>query len=282
MTHIHFAGLNTANLADDLEGHDVLISFADVMRRPGVWEREMLPRLRAGKYRRVILDSGAFTVISTPGFHVSVEAYGDFAVEHADLFDVVVNLDDIAGDLKTTQRNQRHLEALGLTVMPVFHQGEPWSVLARYCERYDEIGVGFARKPGGKLVGGCREFLDAFFRRVPKGVQVHGFGMTKWAVSHGYPFHSVDSTTYIAEYRALVHAELGSDPKRREGTSNGLRKRLQKIGRDRVMKLVLRSYHQPKRRAFAASRYVERNSAGQARTVLRRYAPSALAAALSL
>ena len=86
---IHFAGINTTPLASATEGRDILVSYADVIRQPGWWERELKPRLEAGRYRSVILDSGAFTVISQ-GIVIDVESYAAFAAEHQDLFDVVV------------------------------------------------------------------------------------------------------------------------------------------------------------------------------------------------
>lgn len=206
-TTIHFAGINNAILSRATEGYPVLISYADIMRRPGVWTREILPRLEARTWSSVILDSGAFTVISA-GIEIDADEYGAFVAEYGHLFDVVVNLDDIAGDLEATRRNQTTLERYapaGTDILPVFHQGEPWEVLEEYVQRHDYIGVGFARKPGGKFatsIAERRAFLREFFARVGGRAKVHGFGMTAHA-REGYPFASVDSTTWIAETCAM-------------------------------------------------------------------------------
>lgn len=259
MNGIHFAGLNTSRLAAALEGRQVLVSYADVVRRPGVWEREILPRLRAGVYSSVILDSGAFTELSDPSFHVSIEAYGAFALEHAELFDVIVNLDDIRGDLKRSQRNQAYLEGLGLDVLPVFHQSEPWSELERLVERYDYIGIGFQRP-----ITGARQWLDEVFSRVAGRARIHGFGMVRWEVA-GYPFATTDSTTWIAEFRAL-RVDLDS-----RKSPHGLRGRLARWAAskplERLVELVLDSYQGPVAWAPVAS---NGNAKGQALTVLRR------------
>lgn len=256
---IHFAGLNTARLAAALEGRPVLVSYADVVRRPGVWRREIKPRLEAGAYSSVILDSGAYTELKDPTFRVDLEAYGRFALEHRDLFDLVVNLDDIRGNLKRTRRNQARLEELGLDVLPVYHQGEPWSELERLVKAYDYIGIGFQRP-----IRGARQWLEEVFRRVGGRARIHGFGMVRWEVA-GFPFESTDSTTWIAEYRALRTNLNG-----RRG-SHGLRGKLASWAKleslERLFDLVLDSYFGP---VSWAPALVEDQAVGQARTVLRR------------
>ncbi len=275
MARVHFAGVNTAKWAEQTEGRDVLISYADIVRRPGVWANQLEGRIRGGFYSSVILDSGAFTVRSTEGFTVDVEAYGKLAVSIAEHVDVVINLDDIGGDLKQSWLNQQHLESLGLDVIPVYHQGEPWSVLEHYIERHEAICVGFARKPGGKLVGGCKPFLDEFFAQVNGRVEVHGLAMTKWAMKHGYPFASVDSTTWIAEWRALKHDTLSEEQTKRDGTNWQLRHHVEQMSDEDKAQMVLDSYSDPS--AGKAPAQFENHSAGQARSVLRRLGRDELA-----
>jgi len=295
---IHFAGINTTPLASATEGRDILVSYADVIRQPGWWERELKPRLEAGRYRSVILDSGAFTVISQ-GIVIDVESYAAFAAEHQDLFDVVVGLDDIAGDLGTTWRNQATLEAAGVEALPVFHQDEPWEVLEAYAERYDYIGVGFARREGGRLAHGQKEnaaFLREFFSRVGDRAKVHGFAMTRWA-GKGWPFFSVDSTTWIAEFRALRKQEPCDakidEPKPRfsggdHGVSGDLANLLDWYDTAELMELVVDSYDPPPVTGKVTlsdgktyevdeddvaefEAWIEGDGLGQARTVFRRH-----------
>ena len=291
MTRIHFAGVNTALLAAATEGRPVLVSYADILRRPGWWERELLPRLRRGAYPSVILDSGAFTVIST-GLRIDAAEYARFAREYRDLFDAIVNLDDIAGDLATTWRNQATLESAGLDVMPVYHQGEPWAVLEHYLDRHEQIGVGLARNAGGRLAYGRAanaKFLREVFRRIrgrARAVRVHGFGLTRWT---GFPFDTVDSTTWIAEYRGLRALEPYDDEKSAPTTTHGVAGDLANVTDwytdAQLLELSLDSYAPTRESAgeIDADRlaeftdWIENDARGQARTVFRRYGARRLA-----
>jgi hypothetical protein len=268
-----FAGLNTARFARVLEGRPVLVSYADVVRRPGVWEREILPRLRRRAYSFAVLDSGAFTELSTPGFRVDLEAFAAFALEHSDLFDVVVNLDDIRGDVERTRANQSELEAWGLSVLPVFHQGEPWEVLEIYVERYSYVGVGLQRP-----IRGAVPFLREFFARVGGRARVHGFGLTRYAIEHGFPFATTDSTTWVAEYRALRGATPDVEVDGDHGVGGRAARMLALYGDDEVLELSLRSYADL--RGFEVEGLEDLGQKGQARTVLARLGWERLCAVL--
>jgi hypothetical protein len=251
----HFAGLNTASFAAALEGRPVLVSYADVIERPGVWAREILPRLEAGAYSSVILDSGAFSELTRPDFHVDLDAYGAFALEHAELFDLVVNLDDIGGDLERTWRNQAALEALGLDVLPVYHGREPWCVLEHYAARYDYVGLGFARDRG-RIAKDQGQGLDpeawlaAAFALIGDRAEVHGFGMTRHA--EAFPFTTTDSTTWIAELCAIRRDatvdeldpawDAGDYWRSTAGVGSWFAGVLEELTRDQLAELVLASY----------------------------------------
>jgi hypothetical protein len=252
MTILYFAGLNTTPFAEALEGRYVLVSYADVIRRPGVWKNEILPRLQSHTHSgcdrcyRAILDSGAFTELSTPGFHVDVREYARFAYEHRRLFDTTVNLDDIRGNIRRSERNLRILRDHGVDALPVFHQGEPWRVLDRMIAKHGYIGVGFQRP-----IRGARDFLVEFFERAGD-VRVHGFGMTRWA--REFPFHSADSTTWIAEFRAL-----------KTDTRRKIKHYVRKLNVIQRARLVLESYEHNRTTRWTADAW------GQASTVLTRF-----------
>lgn len=252
MTILYFAGLNTAPFAQALEGRFVLVSYADVIRRPGVWKNEILPRLKGHTHSgcdrtyRAVLDSGAYTELSTPDFHVDIRKYARFAREHRKLFDVVVNLDDIRGNVRRSARNLRILQDHGLDALPVYHQGEPWRLLERMVAQHPYIGVGFQRP-----IRGARDFLTEFFERAGD-VRVHGFGMTRWASE--FPFYSADSTTWIAEFRAL-----------KTDTRGRLGRYLRQLGVVPRARLVLESYEHGRTDRWT------KNAWGQASTVLTRF-----------
>ncbi len=294
MTRIHFAGINTTPIAEAVEGRHMLMSYADTLNgHGGVIAREVIPRLAKGLYDESILDSGAFSVISK-GIKISVEDYGKFALEYGYTFDTIVNLDDIAGDLEVTERNQRHLEGLGLKVMPVFHQGEPIAVWRRYLHDHVQVGLGFARHgctchqsphlkgcKGGRLKYGKnvnRAWLSSVFsyvmaveryaKRGKWGNYVHGFAMTQWIDE--FPFTSVDSTSWISEYRGLCkRLDEDGNEKCPHGTWGELADVLEQMPRRLVKKLALDSYSQVG--SVDPSAWAASHSKGQARTVFNRF-----------
>lgn len=216
----YLAGLNTRTLLEAAHGHHVLVSFADIKRRPFLWE-ELRKRLERGEFPGVILDSGAFTELSERKkgreFKVSVEEYGAFAAANARYFEWVTNLDDIEQDVERSNRNQAYLEGLGLQVVPVYHEGEAPEQLALVIEA--------ARRNGGRLALGAqrpkgslrptkvREFLRAILPQIPGDLAVHGFGFVRYA-AEGFELDSADSTTWIAEackvYRAGATRSRGA------------------------------------------------------------------------
>ena len=155
MTASHFAGINTTDIAGAAEGHPILVSYASMLDgHGGVIEREVLPRLRDGRYGKAILDSGAFTVLSR-GITISVEEYIAFCIDHGHLFDQIVTLDDIAGDLATTWNNTAKMIDAGLDPVVVFHGREPFDVLRHYVTKFKRVGLGFFReasKTGNRVV----------------------------------------------------------------------------------------------------------------------------------
>lgn len=275
MTRVYLAGANQSQWARVLEGQDILISFADISTRPGWWEREMLPRLRAGAYPSVILDSGAFTELSKPTYHTDLEEYGDFLEEYGHLFAFAITLDDILGDLAKTWGNTARLEERALRVLPVFHGREPWAVLEAYVRRYDRVGLGFYRDPpkgkGGRSTisrdQGEGLSPDEWLAKAldiceAAGVETHGLGMTRYAMRRGHDrLTTVDSTTWIAEYRAI-----------RSAPKTPLLQAAQDLPRDDIGRLVARSYTAPAPIQSAADVAAIRAGAkGQAKTVIDRY-----------
>ena len=231
-TTTHFAGINTRLLAEAAEGHPILVSFASMLDSHHKCLIEtVIPMLRAGRYSSAILDSGAFTVLSQ-GITISVEQYIEFALEHGDLFDQIVTLDDIAGDLAVTWNNTKAMIDAGLDPIPVFHGREPFDVLRHYCEKFDRVGLGFFRSPskkGGKVSispdQGDDLTPDEWLTKAldiceEAGVEVHGFGMTRFAMSSDVQksgrdhtrLTTTDSTSWNAEYLCLAkRGDKGSD-----------------------------------------------------------------------
>jgi len=146
---------------------------------------------------RFFADSGAHSA-RTLGIHLDVESYGTWLHQWHKHFTVYANLDVIYGPT-ATWNNQRALEDMGLSPMPVFHTGEPWSALERYLDGgYTYIAL-------GKLLGNpwksLRPWLAQAFRMAEGKAVFHGFGLTTWAALREFPFYSVDSTSWTSPYR---------------------------------------------------------------------------------
>jgi hypothetical protein len=180
--------------ADCMAGQHVLESFALTAAAP--W----MARYRA-TFASSMLDSGAFSVMAS-GKSVDLGAYVAFALERRASYAEVVNLDVISGDVAARVRaSQENLEAMrtaGLDPLPVFHQGEPWSVLEGLAS-CGKVGLGFQRP-----IREPERFLDGCFSRLPAGTKVHGFAMANARYAGRYPFASVDGATWLHELRALM------------------------------------------------------------------------------
>jgi hypothetical protein len=178
--------------AEMMAGCDVLESFA--LKATAPWMVRYRPT-----FRSMMLDSGAFSEM-TSGKPVDLGAYVAYAVEHGAAYDEIVNLDVISGDIaKRVDASTRNLQTMrdaGIDALPVFHQGEPWSVLEELAA-CGKVGLGLQRpiRSADDFLNGCFERLD--------GVCVHGFAMANERYTGRFPFASVDSATWIHELMAL-------------------------------------------------------------------------------
>ncbi len=153
---------------------------------------------------KVFLDSGAFSAW-TLGATIDINAYCDYIKRNRDILRIEDNvvmasvLDGIGDPLKTWQ-NQLEMERQGATPLPCFHFGEDERYLEWYMGRYPYITL-------GGMVGKTSEQLKAWLDRLwdryltdgagrPR-LKVHGFGITAVPIMGRYPWHSVDSSSWI-------------------------------------------------------------------------------------
>jgi hypothetical protein len=189
---IYFAGVNTNPVCEAFAGLHVLESFADI--------RNLLDRHRP-LFKSMCLDSGAYSVMTT-GKSVSLREYIKFAKAHGGFYDFVASLDSIGGSAEENLVNLEKMRDAGIDAMPTYHSGEPVELLRKYCASSSRVGLGVVR-PNGKMPpsASVREFLKSSFAEIPASVRVHGWGMTNYT---NFPFHSVDSTTWLWEVKALL------------------------------------------------------------------------------
>lgn len=150
-------------------------------------------------YPDVFADSGAFSAHSLGG-SVSVEAYSEWVQKYCHLFTTYANL-DVKGDVDAGLRNLKYMEDRGLKPLPVYHGGEPWSVLADFIQSYAYIGL-------GGLTGHTRSGSDEMYRMIVRCFQMagdkavyHGFGTTNWNILKSFRWYSADSSSWGAGFR---------------------------------------------------------------------------------
>ena len=173
-------------------------------------------RLIRRNEQTIFLDSGAFSS-HTQGVRINLRAYADFIRRHHNIISVAANLDLIGpGNERWSYQRQKALETLlepdGLDrlILPVHHVRDHDDWLKRYLDDgYGYIGL-------GGMVGESPRLLKCWLGRVfrcylthadgtPK-VCVHGFGLTSRELMFRFPWHSVDSTTWmlVARYGGVL------------------------------------------------------------------------------
>lgn len=152
----------------------------------------------------LFLDSGAFTSF-TKQKEIPITEYADYVKRTFPIWTVCSSLDAIGRGEEAAQKsyeNFRKLRDLGAMVKPVWHVREPDHWLQRYL---DEGETHF-------FIGGMvpettqwlKERLDGIWSSVLTNkdgtakAKVHGFGLTTQTLMFRYPWHSVDSTSWLA------------------------------------------------------------------------------------
>jgi hypothetical protein len=161
---------------------------------------------------RFFLDSGAYSAW-TRGVKLDLDEYCEFIRANLDLIDVYASLDVIPGApgrvatqaerdaaAEESWANYVRMRSLGFDPIPVYHYGEHQRFLERMlAEKTPYIGI-------GGLVGvsgvSRRLWLDPVFDKITDDfgsplVKTHGFGMTSIPLIFRYPWHSIDSTSWI-------------------------------------------------------------------------------------
>lgn len=167
-----------------------------------VGNQRSVDRLRQAG-RAVFLDSGAFSAW-TLGVTLSVADYCDYIERARDVIRVedgvlMASVLDGIGDPLQTYRNQLEMEARGVKPLPCFHFGEDERWLDYYVANYEYITIGGMV---GKLYPQLRMWLDRIWPRILDGsgqpkVKVHAFGVTQVNLMQEYPWHSVDSSSWV-------------------------------------------------------------------------------------
>jgi hypothetical protein len=149
---------------------------------------------------QVFADSGAFSAHSQ-GKPIRVDDYCDWLEKWGHLFDHYAML-DVKGDVDLGLTNLARMEKRGLRPIPVYHGGEPWSVLEDLVAHgYPYIALGnLARKVAGQGDNTLAWCIECFRRGQGRAV-FHGFGVTTPRLLWSLPWYSVDSSSWSAGFR---------------------------------------------------------------------------------
>ena len=143
-------------------------------------------------YRDWVLDSGAFSAFNS-GKTISLQAYIDTCkrlMETDPTLSEVYAL-DVIGDWRATMKNTEEMHRQGVPAIPAVHFGAPEEAI-KAAANYPKMAIGgVARmKPTTR-----KKFIEQVFARVwPKAV--HGFGINDEDTVLGFPWHSVDASSW--------------------------------------------------------------------------------------
>jgi hypothetical protein len=146
----------------------------------------------------LFIDSGAFSA-ATQQAPLLVAPYRDWLKRYAHWFTVMANL-DVIGDAQATARHQAFLEDAGLSILPVFHAGEPWAVLERLLRSYSYIALGGMVPHMRQWRQRLMPWLVRCFKLADHQATFHGFGCTTMEIMRALPWRSVDSSTWGAGF----------------------------------------------------------------------------------
>lgn len=159
-----------------------------------------------------MLDSGAYSAW-TRGEQLDVGEYAEFVKQYEVSLDTYINLDVIPGSkgVRPTVREVEYAAAKSfenyevmrdadLQPIPVFHYGESF----RWLEKLVEAGAPYICIGGtvGVPIRIKQKFFDECFTALTNAsgkpvVKVHGLGVTDGKSVLRYPWHSVDSTSWV-------------------------------------------------------------------------------------
>lgn len=197
MTQIYFASSPRADLLEVSFGQwdwqtkplNILVAFPFV----GVWHAENEEKGNNWTTKATMLDSGAYSAWSA-GKYIDMNALCEEATKPC--WDEVVAL-DVIGDAENSMVNSLEMKARGLTVMPVFHFGDPWEILEEYKLQFNRIGL--ASGHGAPKDQRIKWTAQCFARAYP--AKFHSFGWVARPILLEFPFVTADSSSWAAGTR---------------------------------------------------------------------------------
>lgn len=180
----------------DYGGTDILMSYWFLKKNP----ERILQRIRDyGQSDIFMLDSGAFSAWKN-GSEILLYDYLDFIKKYHSYFTHIVCLDVIDNPLYSEVNHLimlEELKGLGLEIIPVFHSGEPFSVLDYMVEKgYKYLGISPNNnwREETKRVWLHRVYSRHDFEKL--GIKTHGFGYQSVSGLLQFPMTTADAATW--------------------------------------------------------------------------------------
>lgn len=148
---------------------------------------------QAAAMRDWVLDSGAFSAFNS-GAVIVLEEYIEYC--HAVLKEasppVEVFALDVINDPDSSARNTQLMWDAGIEAIPVYHLGEPSSVLRDLVKSYPKVGIGgMSQLRGSEKV----RFVEAVFSTAWPA-KLHGLAAGDEKIIMMAPWHSVDASSW--------------------------------------------------------------------------------------
>jgi hypothetical protein len=122
--------------------------------------------------------------------------YAKFIKAHAGKFDFYVTFDYIT-HCPTIYKVTHQLQEMGIRPIPTYHGDMSIDWMQRYVDEGHKL-IGIGGTPGNKTAAKQQFYYDQVFNFATKrGIYLHGFGQTSPRFMFGYPWMSVDSTSWL-------------------------------------------------------------------------------------
>jgi len=148
----------------------------------------------------LMIDSGAYSAFYQGG-EVDIEEYIDFIkrilVGKPDV--VYISL-DVINNGKATYKNWQRMKRAGLQPIPVYHAVTDEKWLQKYLAQTDHIAIGAVAKMASSQRKVALDRLWSNYLTDKEGwplYKVHGFAVTGFSLMKRYPWHSLDSTSWL-------------------------------------------------------------------------------------
>ena len=190
----HVPGAQGDNILCGRNGHSIIEhEQAPALLVSYVFVKEFEKAQSNYHYRDWVMDSGAYSAHQS-GVTIRLDDYIE-KCKHLQAIDpslTEVFALDVIGDWKASLRNCEKMWDAGVEAIPTYHMGSPEHALMHIAKHYPKIALGGVVGVNSRVLN---KWLGQCFARVwPK--RIHGFGMSGESTILGFPFHSVDATSW--------------------------------------------------------------------------------------